>query len=664
MTDPMNAAALLQQASELEQRGRLAEAIAGCRKILAREPGNVDALVLLGQALLRGGDVEAAGQALRKAVALKPGHAAGQTLLGIVLSSRGQLQEALACFDRALKADPASAMALIYQADALATLGRNEEAVAAFDRALALAPQNMVLWNNRALALEALGRDDEAAQSYRRALALRPDVPEIHCSLANALNRLGSHEEAVEHYRQAIARRADLPRAHANLGNSLFALERWEEALPSLQQALRLEPNDAKLHDAVGLTLRRLQRDQESLASFDRALALAPDDAEIIGNKAGALVVLGRLDEARHLIERAIALDPGNANFYTPISRMKRFTADDPMIATIEALLQDKQTQPPERQIPLLFALAKIYDDIGERQRAFPYLVQANALVRGQLDYDESAAVASLDIIADVFTPQLIRDKAGQGDPSERPIFIVGMPRSGTTLVEQILASHPDVFGAGEQKKFGDAVVALTQPGQPGHPTMVPGLTANQLQALGAAYLSKMAAVVPDERRFTDKMPANFNFVGLIHLALPNARIIHLQRNPIDTCLSMFSIQFAEPIDYTYDLGELGRYYPAYERLMDHWRRVLPEGIMLDVHYEDVVGDIESQARRMLAFCGLPWDDTCLAFHKHERAVHTASVYQVRQPIYRSSLGRWQAYANQLGPLLEALDLPPEPVAG
>ncbi len=660
----MNAAALLQQASEFERRGRLAEAIAGCQRILAREPSNVDTLVLLGQAHLRGGNVAAAGQALRRAVTLNPRHAAGQTLLGITLSSRGQSLEALACFDRALQADPASAMALIYRADALATLGRNEEAVAAFDRALALDPQNIALWNNRALVLEALGRESEAAQSYRRALALQPDVPELHFSLANALNRLKSHAEAVGHYRQAIARRPDLPRAHANLGNSLFELGRWEEALPNLQQAVRLDPNDAKLHDGVGMTLRRLQRDQESLASFDRALTLAPDDPEIIAHKAAGLLSLGRLDEARHLIERAIALDPGNAEFYATLSGMKRFTADDPAIPTMEALLQDMQAQPSEQRMSLLFALAKIYDDIGAPERAFPCLVEANAIRRRQFDYDESAAVASLDVLAEVFTPQLMREKAGQGDLSERPIFILGMPRSGTTLVEQILSSHPDVFGAGEQKAFGEAIASLVRPGQPGYPMMVPTMTADRWQALGAAYLSRMAKMVPDQRRFTDKLPGNFYYIGLIHLALPNARIVHVQRNPIDTCLSMFSIRFNEPMEYTYDLGELGRYYRAYGRLMDHWRRVLPEGAMLDVQYEDVVDDIESQARRMLDFCGLPWDDACLAFHENKRPVLTSSVYQVRQPLYRSSLGRWKAYADQLGPLLEALDLPREPVAG
>jgi hypothetical protein len=232
------------------------------------------------------------------------------------------------------------------------------------------------------------------------------------------------------------------------------------------------------------------------------------------------------------------------------------------------------------------------------------------------------------------------------------------MPRSGTTLIEQILASHPKIFGAGELQSFSRALSILEAPdgAPPSFPEFVPGLPAESLRQVGAHYLNDVRALAPPAERITDKMPGNFPLLGLINLALPNARIIHMRRDPIDTCVSCFSMLFANGHPYSYDLAELGRYYRAYETLMSHWREVLPTGVMLEVRYEDVVADVEHQARQVVAHCGLPWDDRCLAFHETQRAVQTASAVQVRQPIYRTSVGRWRPYAELLRPLLRELD--------
>jgi hypothetical protein len=280
-----------------------------------------------------------------------------------------------------------------------------------------------------------------------------------------------------------------------------------------------------------------------------------------------------------------------------------------------------------------------------------------NALKRGQIEYDEAVTLGKLARSRAVFTPELIGRLHGLGDPSPQPVFIVGMPRSGTTLVEQILASHPMVHGAGELKTMNDVV--LTVRGPDGntipYPEFVPSLDPAALKAIGARYVALLRELAPQGERVTDKMPSNYYFVGLIHLALPNARIIHTMRDPVDTCISCFSKLFTAEQNHTYDLGELGRYYRRYERLMAHWRRVLPAGRMLDVRYEDVVADLESQARRIIDYCGLPWDDRCLSFHQTDRPVRTASATQVRQPIYSSAVGRWKVYEKFLGPLLDEL---------
>jgi tetratricopeptide (TPR) repeat protein len=656
----VKAPALLQQASELEKRGQVTEAISSYKKILAREPSNIEALLRLGRVYLEQGEFGASANLLRRAVKLRPDHSLGHAMLGMALARQGELQEALSCLRRATTAGPASVIVLIHLADVLRQLGRHDEGIAVFDKVLAVDRTNVLAWNHRGLSLEALGRDAEAVESFRRGLASHPGAPESHFNLGRALHRMGLHDEAAEHLRHTILAWPNFARGHASLGSALHKLKRWEEALQSLREAVRLKfeaaPADlAMLHENIADSLCRLQRDEESLASFDQAISLDPGNTGLLAKKANALHTLGRIDEARRLIEQAINLRPEEISLYVALSRMKHFGPDDPSIAAMETLLGGLDEKSEEQRINLHFAIGKAYDDMGEPDRAFPHFSKGNALRRKQISYDENRELAGKASITEFFTPALMHSKAGQGDDSDRPIFVIGMPRSGTTLVEQIIASHPLVFGAGEHTAFQDALTALVRPGQPGFPDMVSPMSGADFKKLGADYLARMSRFTPEGRRFTDKLPANYHFAGLIHLALPNARIVHVRRSPPDTCLSIFSIDFIDAPKFGYDLGELGRYYRAYEQLVAHWRRVLPEGVMLDVQYEDVVEDLESQARRLTSFCGLPWDNACLAFQNKGGAVRTASAYQVRQPLYRSSVERWRAYEKHLAPLLEAL---------
>ena len=652
----MNVATLLQQAIALENRGDLAGATGGYRNVLSREPGNVEALFLLGRAYCQQGRFEDAADRLGKVVSLSPGHAPAHNLFGVALKRLGRPQDALACFDRALAVDPRFEPALVNKADELDALGRPAEALAVYDRALQVNSRNLVAWCNRGTALEALGRDGEAAESFKSALALNPKVAEVHFNLGNVLLRMEQHEDAVRHYRQAVALRPNLALAFANLGRALAKLGRWQEAADSYAQALRLGATSAQLHDALSSAFWQLRRYEDSLASADNALAIDPNHAAALGRRGQVLLMLGRVDEARATLKRAASIDPTNSGSYLALGISKRFAAGDPELAAMEKLLAEIDLRSEDDQVKLHFALGKAYDDIGSYAKAFHHLQLGNALKRKQIHNDEAAAIQGLDRIATVFTPELVGAKSGHRNLSRQPIFIVGMPRSGTTLIEQILASHPQIYGAGERDEFRKAMDNVT--GGAAYPDFVPTLTPADLDALGAAYLAGLGDVVKDWPRFTDKLPANFVYLGLIRLALPNARIIHVLRDPIDTCFSCFSILFGEELNFTYDLGELGRYYRAYEKLIAHWRQVLPEGAMLEVRYEDVVADIETQSRRIVEYCGLPWDDACLAFHKADRLVATASVAQVRQPLYSSSVGRWRAYRDQLKPLLEALGLP------
>jgi hypothetical protein len=354
-----------------------------------------------------------------------------------------------------------------------------------------------------------------------------------------------------------------------------------------------------------------------------------------------------------------LQLDPSVTGVYVNYADSVKFTPDNPHLKTMHAMRDGSVPLTDTDRLQLDFALAKAYADLKDHKRSFERLLSGNKLKRAQIQYDEAAAFALFDRIETVFTPALVRkiENLGGGDRSPVPIFVMGMPRSGTTLVEQILASHPQVHGAGELKAFNDVVNEVRGPdGQTiPYPEFLPALDARSIGKIGARYLTEIRKLAPQAPHITDKMPSNYYFAGLIHLALPNAKIVHTIRDPVDTCISCFSKLFTAEQNHTYDLGELGRYYRRYQQLMEHWRRVLPPDRILDVRYEDVVADLETQARRIVSHCGLVWDDRCLSFHETDRPVRTASATQVRQPIYNSAVGRWRVYEEFLGPLLTAL---------
>jgi tetratricopeptide (TPR) repeat protein len=412
----------------------------------------------------------------------------------------------------------------------------------------------------------------------------------------------------------------------------------------------------------MGNALQRRGELTRAVTCYERAVALKPDFVEARHNLGNALLDQGMLEEARQAYEEAIILAPKSGRYYRSLVNTRRVVTGDHQLATMEQLARDMASLPLTDQTELHFALGKAYADLEQHERSFSHFLEGNALRRRELGYDEPTTLATFERMRAVFTSDLMNGKQGVGDPSTIPIFIVGMLRSGTTLIEQILASHPKVFGAGELPHLSHLAASLKQPYSvlPAFPEIVPDLPAERLRQLGTSYVDAVSAMAPEAERITDKMPGNFALVGLIHLALPNARIIHMRRDPIDTCLSCFSILFTNGQPYSYDLAELGRYHRAYEEVMEHWRRVLPADVMLEVRYEDVVSDFERQARQVVAHCGLEWDDICLAFHKTRRTVRTASATQVRQPIYRSSIGRWRPYQKLLRPLIAELRLTDE----
>jgi len=466
------------------------------------------------------------------------------------------------------------------------------------------------------------------------------------------LLRLERCEEAVAAFEKVLALRPDFVGALNNMGSALYKLGRPELALRYYERAAALAPGNASAQYNCATALVALQRHEEAALRYKKALAINPNYAQAHAGLGNTHFYRGAVDEARRAYERAIALSPHTPAYYRLLTQAKTFTAGDPVIAALESMAKEETSYSHSDQVELHFALAKLYADLGQAERGFSHLAKGNALKRALLPYDEAGALEEMHHAAQIFTPALILAKQGLGDPSDVPVFIVGMPRSGTTLVEQILASHPQVFGGGELSAFDDALGEISAAG----PFDARTADESDFQRLGARYLAKLLPMAPGAKRITDKLPGNFRAAGLIHLALPKARIIHVRRDPLDTCFSCYSMLFQDGLEFSYELGELGRYYKAYAALMDHWRAVLPQEAMLEIQYEDLVGNIETGARRLVEFCALSWDERCLRFHETKRGVQTASSLQVRQPLFSSAIGRWRPYAAGLGPLRAALE--------
>jgi tetratricopeptide (TPR) repeat protein len=477
------------------------------------------------------------------------------------------------------------------------------------------------------------------------------------CNAAFKRHGAGEFAQAIRLYEQILAIRPDLSDIHNNLGHALAALGRPTAAVTAFARAVELKPAYPEALCNWGLALAELDRLDEAEAKYRQAIEVAPRFAGAHNNLGLLLKATGRLMDAKRAFKQAIALAPKDFSIYHNLAAVRPFSAGDRYLTALEAAAADPSTLPVTDQMHLHFTLAKANDNLDRSEYAFAHLMKANWLKRRQIAYDEAATLGRMDRLRELISRDFIRARQDCGERSAVPVFIVGMTRSGTTLIEQILASHQLVFGAGEHPLLDQVTGSIQKllPGAPAFPDMMLHMSGADFCALGSLYLDSLMERSATALRITDKMTLNFLFVGLIHLALPDAAIIHAVRDPADTCLSSFSTHFSNGNEHSYDLAELGRYYRHYRQLMAHWHDVLPPGRILDVHYEDVVADVEKAARRIIGHCGLDWDPRCLDFHRTERTVKTASAAQVRKPIYKNSIARWRKYEAFIGPLLAEL---------
>lgn len=538
-------------------------------------------------------------------------------------------------------------------------MGRLEAASDCYRRAVALAPDEAESHNNLGTVLAKMGKTEEARACFEKVLSINPRHANALNNLGIVVSTLGEHENSIAFYRRALAIRPDHANAYQNMGNAYMRLDRPDLAAEAYRKCLEIVPRHFRVQYSLGTALGQMGKLDDAIKCYEATLEMNPGFAEAHHGIGNALQQLGKIEDAAKHFEKALALKPDFAPAYDSLARQKAIGDEAATADSLEALLARKNLPSGER-CAAHYALGRIYEENDDYDKSFEHYRQGNEMMKEE--FDPRKHVEFVNSIIEVFSPELFKRFAGMGDPTDKPIFIVGMIRSGTTLVEQIVSSHPKVYGAGELdtiKNIAMAIPRATKSSKP-FPYCVAELNETAIKQGAKRYFDDITAMSDGSPYVTDKMPGNFFHAGLIEILFPNARIIHTRRNPLDNCLSAYFNKFQTGQQFSYDLTFLGKYYREYARLMEHWRKVLPKP-MLEVQYEELVANQEEMSRRIVEFCGLEWDDRCLEFHKNERPIRTASSWQVRQPMYSSSVDRWRGYEQHIGPLIAALgDLAPK----
>ena len=534
--------------------------------------------------------------------------------------------------------------------------GKSSEALELLGQSIAIAPENPIFHHNLGKLQAQLGDSLSAARSYQRTLELDPQNMQCWVQLGDLLAEKGEYVHAEQCYANALKLDMNDEDNWMRLARCLRHQDRLDEAISVYLERLKRNPTNVRLLIDTGLALTKRGNLSQSAKALQEAVRLDPSSAEAQYNLGVVHAELGDFEAAKQAYEESLRLDPASTQPYPNLAAIIRFKGGEALIGEME-----RRSQDDAGDVNLHFALGKAHDDAGDYDASFAHYLKGNAQARTRLRYSTEAQWGFCRSVMQHFDRKTVSRLAKDGLDSKVPLFIVGMPRSGTSLVEQILASHPQVYGAGEltllQRELMAALGASSLKSLVGVDIgRFTAMPAEQRQAVAAKTLAAMRKLAPDAARITDKMPQNFLLLGLLHAFFPAAKIVHCRRDPLDTCVSCFTVLFGDGQEFAYDLAELGEYYGMYAALMKHWEQVLPAGSLLTIDYEEVVTDIRKSAERLLAHCGLPWDEACVSFHETKRAVQTASVYQVRQPLYRSSVGRSRRFERHLGPLREALE--------
>jgi tetratricopeptide (TPR) repeat protein len=632
--------------------GDLDRAVGCCQVALRLQPNYPEAVNNLGLALLAQGKPEAAAAQFREALRHRPGIAMVQNNLGNALRLMGNKNEAIAQFQQALALDPSLAEAHTNLGQLLLEVHQLPKAAGHCREAVRLRPNFPEAHNNLGNVLREQGQLAQAKACYAEALRLNPDLAMTYNNIGQAVQEEGKLEDAVTWYQKGLQLEPGSARIHCNLASALAELEKHEQAIGEYQSALELDPSYAEAHHGLGTVVHDQGDFQAAAARFREALRLKPDLVAAHTSLGTVLEELGEFDAALASFREALRYDPSCAGAYGQLGTTLRAKLPEDDRTAMQRLLSAPDLS-PGKALALHFGLAQVLDAQGAFAEAAEHLRIANALrqaewqKRGQ-SYDGSEHGKFVDDLIATFTPAFFERVHGFGLDSERPVFIVGLPRSGTTLIEQILASHSQVFGAGELRHVRDTFEALPlSMGRAAPPIeCLRDLDRATAGLLAQRHLDRLRQLNDTASRVADKMPDNYLHLGLIATLFPRAKLIHCRRDLRDVAVSCWMTNFRQ-IRWAFDQENIASRFREYRRLMDHWRSVLPVSL-LEVDYEETVTDLEGVARRLVAWCGLDWEPACLAFHETRRPIRTASVNQVRQPIYQRSVARWRHYEKAL----------------
>ncbi len=611
-----DSAALSRKALQHFKEGRLQQAQNVCQHIL-RERQYPGAILILGWIAHQQRELDVAVQRYQQYLTIRPKDAEVHFTLGLVIQELERTEHAIEHYKRSISITANNAAVHRQLGDAYTKLQRLEGAIEPYQAALALQADDVVTIINLGNVFHGLHRYTQSILLYQQALAMQPDNVLVHRHLGASLQRMGQTKKALKCFEQALGLRPDYIDARIKLAEVLRELGRAEEALVQVEQVIDLKPDETQAHVILALILRELGQKERAIERF----------------------------------ERLLNTQPGCGHLYYQISMLE---PKQELIPIVEALISDPQL-PNGDAICCHFALGNIFRGSKSFDQAFSHFLKANALYRKTFLYDAKENTLLIDRLIKVYSKRFFQRKRQFGSTSLLPVFILGMPRSGTTLVEQIISSHALVHGAGELQAIPAIALAINQQldyANP-YPECMSLFDKKMAEEYSARYLQELALHCPTAKHITDKLPGNYFKIGLIKTLFPYARIIHCQRNPLDSCVSIF-FHFFRDWKWSFELTEVGQYYLDYQRLMAHWQNLFP-GEIFTVQYEDLVMDQETNSKQLIDYLGLEWDVKCLDFHNNERDVRTASNVQVRQPMYKNSMNRWKPYEKQLQPLIEML---------
>jgi tetratricopeptide (TPR) repeat protein len=650
---PSQTRAAYSEALSALRTGRAATAERLLRAIQAAAPGDIRSLHLLGVAFLDQDKTAAAVQTFERVVLAQPGFADARVDLARGYRRASQPARAREEVRRVLEADPQHHRAWLAYGDVLVELGQYADALVAFERARLTDPQRKrIEMATAALLADERRRPEEL---FREILAQDPSHVAALCGIAALALSADRPIEAERLLRHALRQSAYVPLAYRGLGPALVRLGRLEQAEAAVRHLEKIEPDSPQTWVAIAAVATRMLRLEEALAAYERAAALKPDEAGLWISAGHLQKTLGRRPQSEASYKAALAMDPARAEAWWSLADLKNYAFSNAELAEMQRLLATvKQLRSNEAH--LRFALGRAFEQRAAYEQAFAHYAAGNALRRLDQPFDIAVFERRCARIRAFFDADFFAEHRGSGCQSAAPIFIVGLPRSGSTLLEQILASHSQVDGTMELPNILNMVAQFDDlaSNRDGYPDTVRHASFAEFAALGRRYLEETAPLRSGRAHFTDKLPNNFSHVGLITAILPRAIVIDARRHPMDACFSTFKQHFAEGQTFSYDLNDLGRYYRCYLSLMDHWDAVAP-GRVLRVQYEELVREPEANIRRLLTHCGLSFEPGCLNFHATRRAVRTASAEQVRQPLYSSGVGYWRHFARELEPLRLAL---------